>query len=32
MIINILLCDDCKSLKDFYEEIKTDGLQRTDVL
>lgn len=27
-----ILCDDCKSLKDFYEEIKTDGLQRTDVL
>ncbi|MBO7582476.1 MAG: polysaccharide biosynthesis protein [Treponema sp.] len=27
-----LLCDDCKSLKDFYEEIKTDGQKRTDIL
>ena len=27
-----LLCEDCKSLKDFYEEIKTDGQKRTDIL
>ena len=27
-----LLCDDCQSLKDFYEEIKTDGQKRTDIL
>ncbi len=27
-----LLCDDCKSLHDFYEEIKTDGQKRTDLL
>jgi len=27
-----ILCDDCKSLKDFYEEIKTDGQLRTDIL
>ena len=30
-LVNIL-CDDCKSLKDFYEEIKTDGQKRTDIL
>ena len=27
-----LLCDDCKSLKDFYDEIKNDGQLRTDLL
>jgi len=27
-----ILCKDCKSLRDFYEEIKTDGLLRTDIL
>lgn len=27
-----LLCQDCKSLNDFYEEIKTDGQKRTDLL
>ena len=27
-----LLCDDCQSLKNFYEEIKTDGQKRTDIL
>ena len=27
-----LLCEDCKSLKDIYEEIKTDGQKRTDLL
>ena len=27
-----ILCDDCKSLKDFYEEIKNDGQKRTDIL
>ena len=27
-----LLCQDCKSLQDFYEEIKTDGQLRTDLL
>lgn len=27
-----LLCEDCKSLKDFYEEIKSDGQKRTDIL
>lgn len=27
-----LLCDDCKSLKDFYEAIKSDGQKRTDLL
>lgn len=27
-----LLCDDCQSLKDFYEEIKSDGQKRTDIL
>jgi len=27
-----ILCEDCKSLKDFYEEIKTDGQKRTDIL
>lgn len=30
-LVNIL-CDDCKSLKDFYEEIKTDNQLRTDLL
>lgn len=27
-----ILCNDCKSLKEFYEEIKTDGQKRTDLL
>lgn len=27
-----ILCDDCESLKNFYEEIKTDGQKRTDLL
>ena len=27
-----LLCEDCKSLKDFYEEIKSDDQKRTDLL
>ncbi len=27
-----LLCDDCESLRDFYEEIKKDGQLRTDLL
>ena len=27
-----LLCDDSQSLKDFYEEIKSDGQKRTDIL
>jgi FlaA1/EpsC-like NDP-sugar epimerase len=27
-----LLCDDCRSLHDFYEEIKNDGQLRTDLL
>lgn len=27
-----ILCDDCKSLKDFYEEIKKDNQKRTDLL
>ena len=27
-----LLCEDCKSLRDFYEEIKSDGQKRTDLL
>ncbi|MCR5188048.1 MAG: polysaccharide biosynthesis protein [Treponema sp.] len=27
-----ILCDDCKSLKDFYEEIKNDNQKRTDLL
>ena len=27
-----LLCDDCQSLRDFYEEIKNDGQLRTDLL
>lgn len=27
-----ILCSDCESLKNFYEEIKTDNLQRTDIL
>lgn len=27
-----LLCDDCESLKKFYEESKTDGQKRTDLL
>ena len=27
-----ILCDDCQSLKDFYEEIKNDGQKRTDIL
>ncbi|MBQ1794207.1 MAG: polysaccharide biosynthesis protein, partial [Treponema sp.] len=27
-----LLCDDCESLRNFYEEIKTDGQLRTDIL
>ena len=27
-----LLCDDCQSLKDFYEEIKNDNQLRTDLL
>ena len=26
------LCDDCESLRDFYEEIKNDNQQRTDLL
>ena len=30
-LVNIL-CEDCKSLKDFYEEIKNDGQKRTDIL
>ena len=30
-LVNIL-CDDCKSLKDFYEEIKNDNQNRTDLL
>ena len=27
-----ILCDDCESLRNFYEEIKTDGQLRTDLL
>ena len=27
-----LLCDDCESLRNFYEEIKTDNQLRTDIL
>ena len=27
-----LLCDDCESLRNFYEEIKDDGQKRTDLL
>ena len=27
-----LLCDDCESLRDFYEEIKNDNQLRTDLL
>lgn len=27
-----ILCEDCQSLKDFYQEIKTDGQKRTDIL
>lgn len=27
-----ILCNDCSSLKEFYEEIKTDGQKRTDLL
>lgn len=27
-----ILCNDCNSLKEFYEEIKTDGQKRTDLL
>ena len=27
-----LLCDDCESLRNFYEEIKNDGQLRTDLL
>lgn len=27
-----ILCDDCKSLKDFYEETKNDNQKRTDLL
>ncbi len=27
-----ILCSDCESLKNFYEEIKTDNLPRTDIL
>ena len=27
-----ILCRDCKSLKDFYEQIKTDGQMRTNLL
>lgn len=27
-----ILCEDCPSLKEFYEEIKKDGQQRTDLL
>lgn len=27
-----ILCEDCKSLRDFYEEIKSDGQKRTDLL
>lgn len=27
-----IICDDCKSLHDFYEEIKTDNQKRTDIL
>ena len=27
-----LLCDDCESLRDFYEEIKNDNQMRTDLL
>lgn len=27
-----ILCNDCESLKKFYEEIKTDGQKRTDLL
>ncbi len=27
-----LLCEDCESLKNFYEEIKTDNQKRTDLL
>ena len=27
-----LLCEDCKSINDFYEEIKTDNQLRTDLL
>ena len=27
-----LLCEDCESLRDFYEEIKTDNQLRTDIL
>ena len=27
-----ILCDDCESLKNFYEEIKHDGQLRTDML
>ena len=27
-----ILCDDCASLKEFYEEIKSDGQKRTDLL
>ena len=30
-LVNIL-CNDCKSLKDFYEEIKNDNQNRTDLL
>lgn len=30
-LINIL-CENCKSLKDFYREIKTDNQKRTDLL
>ncbi|MCQ2576547.1 MAG: polysaccharide biosynthesis protein [Treponema sp.] len=30
-LVNIL-CEDCESLKNFYEEIKTDGQKRTDIL
>lgn len=30
-LLNIL-CDDCKSLKDFYEQVKTDGQLRTSLL
>ena len=31
LLVNIL-CEDCLSLKQFYEDIKTDGQKRTDIL
>ena len=30
-LVNIL-CSDCQSLKDFYEQIKSEGIQQSDVL